>query len=98
MRYAAERSAPTSSGNGTYYLRLSLRPPDRTAVVDRFAAANDAWWRLDVDRWHLGVKRYRPGEAHPAHHPSRLRLRHSLAPLPPRGARWVAHAAPYVPA
>ncbi len=67
VRHAAERSAPTSSGNGTYYLQPALRPADRTAVVDRFAAANDAWWRLDVDRWHLGVKRYRLGEAHPEH-------------------------------
>jgi hypothetical protein len=66
LRAAAVNSHPYCGPNGTYYLP-ELSEPDRRAVVGRFQAANGEWWQLDLDRWDVMVKRYRVGEAHPAH-------------------------------
>lgn len=54
------------SGNGDYYV-CDLDAEDHREVVERFALANDLWWRLDLDTWYLGLKRYRPGDRHVEH-------------------------------
>lgn len=64
---AVRTTPPMPSDNGTYYLEPKMSADDERAIVDRFAAANEAWWRLDLDRWPTGLKRYQPGERHPEH-------------------------------
>lgn len=59
------RSERITSTNGTYY--TGLDPAGFTPIIDRVKAANSIWWNLDVSRWELGVKHYRPGEQHPEH-------------------------------
>ena len=62
----AERTRPTPSPNGTYYLD-ELPEELRTPVRERFEAANRLWWDLDITSWDVGVKHYRTGEGHPLH-------------------------------
>jgi hypothetical protein len=64
IRATAAATEPSASGSGTYYFEPAIDPADDTAIVYRFAEANGLWWDLDVDRWILRVKRYRPGTAH----------------------------------
>jgi 2OG-Fe(II) oxygenase superfamily len=59
-------SPAATSGNGDYYA-ADLGWAERDAVVDRFAAANNTWWGLDLDEWQLAIKRYRPGDRHVEH-------------------------------
>ncbi len=64
---AASYATPAPSRNGTYYHDLDLSDADRQEVLGRFQQANGIWWRVDVNRWLLGVKRYRPGDRHALH-------------------------------
>ncbi len=66
VRAAAGHTHPVPSGNGTYYMP-DLDPADEQAILERFQAANRLWWKLEVDEWHIGVKRYGVGERHPEH-------------------------------
>ena len=62
----ARGSQPIQSSNGTYYLPDLVARTER-AILERFAAANDLWWQLDLTEWFIGVKQYRAGDAHPEH-------------------------------
>jgi predicted 2-oxoglutarate/Fe(II)-dependent dioxygenase YbiX len=50
-----------------YYFEPGVTAADEAEVIARFEEANRQWWELDVDRWIIGVKRYRPGECHTVH-------------------------------
>jgi hypothetical protein len=64
---AAAKAATASSGpNGAYCVPV-LEPEDERAVLRRFEEANAEWWRLEVDRWDVMAKRYRPGDRHARH-------------------------------
>ena len=63
---AARATLPAATGNGSYHLP-ELAERDTTAIPDRFRAANELWWQLDLDDWHIGVKRYTVGERHVEH-------------------------------
>lgn len=66
---------PSPSGNGTYYF-LTIPPTLLDPILERFEEANRMWWRLDVDEWDAGLKRYRPDEQLPVHqdmHPTSQR-------------------------
>lgn len=62
----AQRVAPEPSGNGTYF-HDCLTPELLELVVRRFTEANRVWWRLDIDQWDAGLKRYDVGERHASH-------------------------------
>lgn len=98
MAAAIAGRGPLPSGNGTYWVPKMDGDLER-AVVDRLIAANEAWWRLDVDQWRAGVKRYLPGERHTPHqdlHPggARRKLAGSIQLSEPddyRGGDLVVH-------
>jgi hypothetical protein len=72
---AAEDAEPHPGPNGDYRLP-DLDPADEAAVLDRFRAGNSDWWRLDLDRWDVMAKLYRPGDRHAVHqdaHPGAAR-------------------------
>ena len=63
---AAKGAAPITGPSGAYHL------PDWPAdlerhVVDRFVAANELWWQMEITAWDLMVKHYRAGDRHPPH-------------------------------
>lgn len=64
----AETAEPVRSGNGTYYPLDDVLGVDLlTELASHVLAANEQWWRLDVDTWYVAAKRYRVGEQHPQH-------------------------------
>ena len=63
---AAEETEAGPRPNGSYHY-IDLEPEDREAIVSRFEEANALWWRLDIDRWDVKVKRYADGDHHSEH-------------------------------
>lgn len=63
---AAEAAQHIPGPNGAYCLP-KLDPDDERDVLDRFRQANAEWWRLDLDRWDVMAKLYRPGDRHSVH-------------------------------
>jgi hypothetical protein len=66
FRTATRGSRAYPSLAGTYFLP-EIGTADRTAVLDRVAAANAMWWQLDLDRFDITVKRYRAGDGQLEH-------------------------------
>jgi PKHD-type hydroxylase len=59
---------PRLSSYGSYHPLLGGLDADLwESLIARVKAANERWWRLDVDEWHVAAKRYRTGEEHAAH-------------------------------
>lgn len=67
---------PEHTSSADYFYDLSMPQRLRAELVDRCAAANAAWWRLELTTWHFKLKRYRPGERHVPHQ--------DLLPMTPR--------------
>ena len=62
----ARAARPGVRTNGEYRM-LDLEPDDEREVIDRFREANAAWWNLDLDRFDVKAKHYRPGDRHTRH-------------------------------
>lgn len=72
---AGKAADPRPGPNGTYLLP-ELEAADERAILGRFRAANAEWWHLDLDRWDVMLKHYRPGDRHSVHqdlHPGAAR-------------------------
>jgi len=65
LLHTATTVQATPSPNGTYFKDCLGDPLD--TIVWRAEAANRTWWKLEVDTWYGGLKRYGVGDRHPAH-------------------------------